>query len=95
MVFRSPGVVLIVVVRREVARAIYSGISGASLQSVDGLGSIWRIPCDAEINVAFKIGGQTYPVHPLDTNSNDVLMNPDGQVCLGAVCLSLGLIFIV
>ena len=73
MVFRSPGVVLIVVVRREMARAIYSGISGASLQSVVGLGSIWRIPCDAEINVAFKIGDQTYPVHPLDTNSNDVL----------------------
>jgi hypothetical protein len=68
-----------------VSNAIYSGVPGASLQFVDGLGLIWLIPCDAEIDIAFKIGGQTYPVHPLDTNSDDALVNPDGQTCVGAV----------
>ena len=85
-VFPFSCLVLTIFVQREVASAIYSGIPGASLQSVQGLGSIWVIPCDAEINVAFKFGGQTYPVHPLDTNSDDALANPDGRVCLGAVC---------
>lgn len=69
------------------SNAIYSGVPGASLESVEGLGQIWLIPCDAEINITFKIGGQTYPVHPLDTNSDDALTNPDGQTCLGAVRL--------
>ena len=68
--------------------AIYSGIPGASLQNVDGFGVIWLIPCDAEIDIAFKIGGQTYPVHPLDTNA-DLLPNSDGQTCAGAVRLVL------
>jgi hypothetical protein len=72
-----------------VSNAIYSGVPGASLESIEGLGQIWLIPCDAEINIAFKIGGQTYPVHPLDTNSDDALTNPDGQTCLGAVRLVL------
>ena len=73
--------------KREVSNAIYSGVPGASLQFVEGLGQIWLIPCDAEIDIAFKIGGQTYPVHPLDTNSEDGLANPDGQTCVGAVRL--------
>jgi hypothetical protein len=75
--------------QREVSNAIYSGVPGASLESVEGLGQIWFIPCDAEINITFKIGGQTYPVHPLDTNSDDALTNPDGQNCVGAVRLVL------
>ncbi|KAI0255184.1 hypothetical protein BJV78DRAFT_1279406 [Lactifluus subvellereus] len=32
----------------------------------------------------FKTGGETYPVHRLDTNSDDTLTNSNGQVCLGA-----------
>ena len=71
------------------SNAIYSGVSNASLEFVEGLGQIWLIPCDAEINITFKIGGQTYPVHPLDTNSDDALTNSDGQTCLGAVRLVL------
>jgi hypothetical protein len=80
----------IVRLKREVSNAIYSGIPGASLQTVNGIGLIWLIPCDAEINIAFKIGGQTYPVHPFDTNA-DVLIDtdgkPDGKICVGAVRL--------
>ena len=53
---------------------------------MEGLGQIWLIPCDGGIDIAFKIG-QTYPVHPLDTSSDDALTNPDGQTCLGAVRL--------
>ena len=68
--------------------AIYSGIPGASLQNVDGFGVIWLIPCDAEIDIAFKIGGQTYPVHPLDTNVV-IRTNSNGQICVGAVRLVL------
>jgi hypothetical protein len=82
----------IVRLKREVSNAIYSGIPGASLQTVSGLGLIWVVPCDAEINIAFKIGGQTYPVHPLDTNA-EVLRFSDGtldtKTCVGAVRLVL------
>ena len=78
----------IVCLKREVSDAIYSGIPGASLQEVDGFGVLWFIPCDAEIDIAFKIGGQTYPVHPLDTNAV-FRTNSDGQTCVGAVRLVL------
>jgi hypothetical protein len=78
----------IVCLNREVSAAIYSGVPGASLQTVDGVGQIWVIPCDAEINITFKIGGLTYPVHPLDTNS-DALTSSDGETCIGAVRLVL------
>ncbi|KAH9069348.1 hypothetical protein EDB83DRAFT_2374659 [Lactarius deliciosus] len=60
-------------VPQEVSDAIYSGIPGASFQFVNGVGQIWVIPCDAE-----------YPIHPLDTNSDDAWTNPDGHTCLGA-----------
>ncbi|KAI9453906.1 acid protease [Lactarius psammicola] len=71
-------------VPQEVSDAIYSGIPGASFQFVNGVGQIWLIPCDAEVNLTFKIGGQMYPIHPLDTNSDDAWTTPDGHLCLGA-----------
>lgn len=71
-------------VPQAVSDAIYSGVPGASFQTVSGLGDIWIIPCDAEINVTFIIGGQKYPIHPLDTNSDDAWANPDGITCVGA-----------
>ncbi|KAH9053739.1 acid protease [Lactarius vividus] len=71
-------------VPQEVSDAIYSGIPGASFQFVNGVGQIWVLPCDAEVNLTFKIGGQAYPIHPLDTNSDDAWTNPDGHTCLGA-----------
>ena len=64
--------------------AIYSGVPNASIQNVTGLGNIWVIPCNAEINVTFIIGGKAYPVHPLDTNF-DAGIDPDGISCVGAV----------
>ncbi|KAI0269972.1 aspartic peptidase domain-containing protein [Gloeopeniophorella convolvens] len=66
-----------------VAQAIYSGVKGAKLQNVVSLnGPTWVIPCDAEVNLTFKIGGQAYPVHPLDTNQQGV--DDDGKdICYG------------
>ncbi|KAF8264653.1 aspartic peptidase domain-containing protein [Lactarius quietus] len=69
-------------VPEEVSNAIYSGVPGASFQNVHNVGEIWVIPCNAEINVTFKIGGQAYPVHPLDTNSD--AFSTDGKTCVGA-----------
>ena len=67
-----------------VSDAIYSEVPNASLQNVSSVGSIWVIPYNAEINVTVMIGGKAYPIHPLDMSSN-VLNNPEGITCLGAV----------
>jgi hypothetical protein len=68
-----------------VASAMYSRAKGANLQTIDSQGgSIWVIDCDAEVNVTFVIGGQSYPVHPLDTSS--VNTDDDGnEICIGTV----------
>jgi len=49
-----------------VVNAIYSGAKGAQLNQVSSGVTLWTVDCEAEINVTFKIGGQLYPVHPLD-----------------------------
>ena len=47
--------------------AIYSGAKGAKLVNIPEFnGDTWVVDCDAELNVSFKIGGSTYPIHPLD-----------------------------
>ncbi|KAH9015677.1 hypothetical protein EDB85DRAFT_2210110 [Lactarius pseudohatsudake] len=49
----------------EVAHAMYSGAKGAKLKNLQSYsGDIWVIDCDAEVNVTFLIGGQSYHVHP-------------------------------
>ena len=67
---------------------MYSSAKGANLTTVQSLGgAVWVIDCDAEVNVTFLIGGQSYPVHPLDTNqeATDDSGNP---ICFGAVRLA-------
>ena len=68
-----------------VASAMYSGAKGANLTNINALGGeTWVIDCDAEVNVTFVIGGQHYPVHPLDTNQRGA--DDDGNpICFGAV----------
>ena len=52
---------------RYVVNAIYSGAKGAKLVNIPEFnGDTWVVDCDAELNVSFKIGGSTYPIHPLD-----------------------------
>lgn len=50
-----------------VVNAIYSGAKGAKLVDLQEFnGKTWIVDCDVELNVSFKIGGSTYPIHPLD-----------------------------
>jgi len=50
-----------------VVNAIYSGAKGAKLVNIPAFnGETWVVDCTAELNVSFKIGGVTYPIHPLD-----------------------------
>lgn len=70
---------------RSVVDAIYSGVKGAQLVSVPAFsGNVWCFDCDAEINVTFKIGGQSYPIHPLDVSRKVVDANGD-SACYGTV----------
>ena len=64
---------------------MYSGVKGARLTTSQSLGGdVWVIDCDAEVNVTFLIGGQSYHVHPLDTNQQST--DSEGNtVCFGPV----------
>jgi hypothetical protein len=53
-------------VPKAVADAIYGGVSGASLRDVQGLGTIYVLPCATELNLTFSFGGRPFAVHPLD-----------------------------
>ena len=70
---------------RYVVNAIYSGAKGAHLVNDTSLGGdVWIVDCDAEIKLAFKIGGQSYPIHPLDVTREDVDSNGE-KFCFGTV----------
>ena len=65
--------------------AIYSSAPGAQLVSEDSLGGdVWIVDCTAELNVTFKIGGQSYPIHPLDVTREQVADNGT-TFCYGTV----------
>ncbi|KAI9466600.1 aspartic peptidase domain-containing protein [Lactarius psammicola] len=67
----------------EVARAMYSGAKGAKLTNVESFsGDIWVIDCDAEVNATFLIGGQSYPIHPLDM-SQQATDDNGNEICFG------------
>ncbi|THH20587.1 hypothetical protein EW146_g784 [Bondarzewia mesenterica] len=70
-------------VPRDVSDAIYGRVQGAKY---DENQELWTIPCDQELNITFKFGGQSFPIHPLDTSSSDFNMTDSstGQpVCVG------------
>ena len=71
-------------VPRDVSDAIYGRVPGASYDTSNGW---WTIPCTQEVNLTIVIGGQNYPVHPLDVSSSDVDITVDNGVhmCVGAV----------
>ena len=71
---------------RAVADAFYARVPGAQLTNYSGLGEVYTLPCDVELNVTFKFANVSYPIHPLDTSlsslgKTDALGNP---VCVGA-----------
>ncbi|TFY65812.1 hypothetical protein EVG20_g5276 [Dentipellis fragilis] len=72
-------------VPKAVSDGIYARIEGAQFQNLSLTGPIWTIPCDQEVNVTFKIGGATYPIHPLDTSMDMGQKDSSGKkVCIGS-----------
>jgi len=63
---------------KYVTDAIYSNVPGASFDSSIGY---WRVPCSTEIDIALQIGGQVFPIHPLDVTPTTPL---DSTVCIGS-----------
>ncbi|KAI0043884.1 acid protease [Auriscalpium vulgare] len=68
------------IVQASVAEQIYSAVDGATF--IDFPDPKWLVPCDAEVNITFKVGGQLYPIHPLDATF--AVGGPDNTSCYGA-----------
>lgn len=66
----------------HIAEALYGNVPGASFTNIAGLGEIWALPCDQELNATFLFAGIEFPIHPLDLNFD----MGDNQ-CVGAVSL--------
>ncbi|THH20588.1 hypothetical protein EW146_g785 [Bondarzewia mesenterica] len=71
-------------VPKAMADAIYSRFDGAKYKNVTGVGAVWTLPCDIEVNVTIKIGGRPYPVHPLDTNMDLDIEVAGQKTCIGS-----------
>jgi hypothetical protein len=67
----------------SVASGIYSQIVDANLKNITGLGPTWTMPCDREVNITFKAGGKSYPVHPLDATIAPADLGLTGDYCIG------------
>ncbi|KJA24479.1 hypothetical protein HYPSUDRAFT_38499 [Hypholoma sublateritium FD-334 SS-4] len=65
----------------DIVNAIYGGVSGASYDSSLGY---WRVPCSAEIDMALQIGGQVFPLHPLDVVPSTAATTNNGTLCIGS-----------
>jgi saccharopepsin len=63
---------------KGVVDAIYANVPGARFDAKNGY---WIVPCTIEINMAFQIAGEIFPVHPLDVNPTFPL---DPQSCIGS-----------
>ncbi|KAI0045590.1 acid protease, partial [Auriscalpium vulgare] len=70
-------------VPKSVADAIYSGFEGAQYLNISGIAPTWTLPCDTEVNITFNIGGNSYPIHPLDANMHFIDISGH-EVCAGA-----------
>ncbi|KAG6821281.1 hypothetical protein H0H93_002391 [Arthromyces matolae] len=63
---------------KTICDAIYGGIEGASFDNASGQ---WIVPCGFEIDMALQIGGQVFPVHPLDVAPSGLSTN---GACVGS-----------
>jgi len=61
-----------------VATAIYGSVPGAYYDSNQVR---WVVPCEAEIDMGLQIGGNIYPLHPLDVTPNGLT---DPSQCIGS-----------
>ncbi|TFY75627.1 hypothetical protein EWM64_g8383, partial [Hericium alpestre] len=72
-------------VPKNVSDGIYARIEGAQFRNLSLTGPVWTMPCDREVNVTFKIGGQSYPIHALDTNMDMSQKDANGtKFCIGS-----------
>ncbi|KAK2466208.1 hypothetical protein APHAL10511_001850 [Amanita phalloides] len=62
----------------EVVNAIYGNVTGAEFNSQLGK---WVVPCSHEIDMALQIGGQVFPLHPLDVTPS---IPGDDTKCFGS-----------
>ena len=72
------------------ADAIYSRFDGATYTNVTGVGAVYTLPCEIEVNVTIKIAGRAYPVHPLDTNLDlnlNLKKTAGKKTCIGSVSI--------
>ena len=71
-------------VPRAVSDQIYGRVQGAYYDTTN---EWWLVPCGQYLNISFNFGGQTYPIHPLDTvDDNFAMTDSTGKkVCIGAV----------
>jgi len=53
-------------VPKSVSDAIYGRFPGAEYINIPVLGSVWIVPCSAEVNISFTFSGKNIPIHPLD-----------------------------
>ncbi|KAK0464237.1 aspartic peptidase domain-containing protein [Desarmillaria tabescens] len=79
-------------VPKSVADAIYSRFSGAEYQvNITGVGDVWIVPCDEEVNITFKFSGNSYHIHPLDATMDpslwgltDLVNSKNQSSCIGS-----------
>lgn len=69
-------------VPRSISDAIYGRVQGAVY---DTKNEWWTVPCGQLLNVTINMGGQSYPIHPLDTvdNSFGITDAQGNSVCIG------------
>jgi hypothetical protein len=73
---------------RYVVDVTYSGIIGAHKKSILSMnGEVWVLDCTAGVNVSFEIGGQTFPIKPLNFNQRGQ-DNSGNNICFGTVCVA-------
>ncbi|KAF9046535.1 aspartic peptidase domain-containing protein [Panaeolus papilionaceus] len=77
-------------VPRSVSDAIYSRFQGSEYRQIQGVGGAWTLPCVQEVNVTFRFGGRSYPMHPLDMTIDpesiglpEVISSDGERACIG------------
>jgi len=81
-------------VPRDVSDAIYGRVQGAVY---DTKHEYWTVPCGQLLNLTFNLGGNSYPVHPLDVVDDDfgITDSNGNSVCIGAVRVMIMLWIVV
>ncbi|KAJ7279160.1 aspartic peptidase domain-containing protein [Mycena rebaudengoi] len=67
--------------------SLYSSIPGSAFDEVN---RVWTVPCNSTTIVTVSVGGQLFPIHPLDLS--DIFKNVNGNVIVDAngapICFS-------